>query len=290
MEHFDIAIIGGGPAGLTAALYAARANKTVVVIEKLTAGGQLAVTPVIENYPGAAAFDGWALAEKMREQAENVGAEILYADAETVYLDEKKIVTTGGEITATAVIIATGARSGKLGIAREDELKGSGVSYCAVCDGAFFRGKDVALVGGSERSHADLKYLSGVCRKVYYITGGNNIPETTPSNVETLPRTSVKSLSGMPLESIVVSTPQGEKTLKVEGLFVDTALKPQTDALVGALDTDASGFIITDAEMRTSIKKVYAAGDVRHKSLRQVVTAASDGAIAAATAIKELKK
>lgn len=290
MEHFDIAIIGGGPAGLTAALYAARANKTVVVIEKLTAGGQLAVTPVIENYPGAAAFDGWALAEKMREQAENVGAEILYADAETVYLDEKKIVTTGGEITATAVIIATGARSGKLGIAREDELKGSGVSYCAVCDGAFFRGKDVALVGGSERSLADLKYLSGVCRKVYYITGGNNIPETTPSNVETLPRTSVKSLSGMPLESIVVSTPQGEKTLKVEGLFVDTALKPQTDALVGALDTDASGFIITDAEMRTSIKKVYAAGDVRHKSLRQVVTAASDGAIAAATAIKELKK
>lgn len=288
MKNCDIAIIGAGPAGLTAALYAARANKKVVLFEGLTAGGKLAVTPSIENYPGASSTDGYALAESMRAQAQSVGAEFVYESVEGIDFSEMAVRTASEVYAYRALIIATGARSGKLGLENESELVGLGVSYCAVCDGAFFRGKDVMLVGGGERSRADLKYLAGICRKVYYVTQGIAEREDY-KNAEYADKAVVTALSGKPLSEVTLSQGGTERVIPVSGLFVDTALTGESRLYAGELKTDKNGFIVTDEEMRTSISKVYAAGDVRAKTLRQVVTAAGDGAIAAATAIKELK-
>ena len=288
MKNCDIAIIGAGPAGLTAALYAARANKKVVLFEGLTAGGKLAVTPSIENDPGASSTDGYALAESMRAQAQSVGAEFVYESVEGIDFSEMAVRTASEVYAYRALIIATGARSGKLGLENESELVGSGVSYCAVCDGAFFRGKDVMLVGGGERSRADLKYLAGICRKVYYVTQGIAEREDY-KNAEYADKAVVTALSGKPLSEVTLSQGGTERVIPVSGLFVDTALTGESRLYAGELKTDKNGFIVTDEEMRTSISKVYAAGDVRAKTLRQVVTAAGDGAIAAATAIKELK-
>ncbi len=288
MKNCDIAIIGAGPAGLTAALYAARANKKVVLFEGLTAGGKLAVTPSIENYPGASSTDGYALAESMRAQAQSVGAEFVYESVEGIDFSEMAVRTASEVYAYRALIIATGARSGKLGLENESELVGLGVSYCAVCDGAFFRGKDVMLVGGGERSRADLKYLAGICRKVYYVTQGIAEREDY-KNAEYADKAVVTALSGKPLSKVTLSQGGTERVIPVSGLFVDTALTGESRLYAGELKTDKNGFIVTDEEMRTSISKVYAAGDVRAKTLRQVVTAAGDGAIAAATAIKELK-
>ncbi len=288
MKNCDIAIIGAGPAGLTAALYAARANKKIVLFEGLTAGGKLAVTPSIENYPGASSTDGYALAESMRAQAQSVGAEFVYESVEGIDFSEMAVRTASEVYAYRALIIATGARSGKLGLENESELVGLGVSYCAVCDGAFFRGKDVMLVGGGERSRADLKYLAGICRKVYYVTQGIAEREDY-KNAEYADKAVVTALSGKPLSEVTLSQGGTERVIPVSGLFVDTALTGESRLYAGELKTDKNGFIVTDEEMRTSISKVYAAGDVRAKTLRQVVTAAGDGAIAAATAIKELK-
>ena len=288
MKNCDIAIIGAGPAGLTAALYAARANKKVVLFEGLTAGGKLAVTPSIENYPGASSTDGYALAESMRAQAQSVGAEFVYESVEGIDFSEMAVRTASEVYAYRALIIATGARSGKLGLENESELVGLGVSYCAVCDGAFFRGKDVMLVGGGERSRADLKYLAGICRKVYYVTQGIAEREDY-KNAEYADKAVVTALSGKPLSEVTLSQGGTERVIPVSGLFVDTALTGESRLYAGELKTDKNGFIVTDEEMRTSISKVYAACDVRAKTLRQVVTAAGDGAIAAATAIKELK-
>ncbi len=288
MKNCDIAIIGAGPAGLTAALYAARANKKVVLFEGLTAGGKLAVTPSIENYPGASSTDGYSLAESMRAQTQSVGAEFVYESANGIDFSESVVRTLSEVYAYRALIIATGARSGKLGLENESELVGLGVSYCAVCDGAFFRGKDVMLVGGGERSRADLKYLAGICRKVYYVTQGIAEREDY-KNAEYADKAVVTALSGKPLSEVTLSQGGTERVIPVSGLFVDTALTGESRLYAGELKTDKNGFIVTDEEMRTSISKVYAAGDVRAKTLRQVVTAAGDGAIAAATAIKELK-
>lgn len=288
MKNCDIAIIGAGPAGLTTAMYAARANKKVVLFEGLTAGGKLAVTPSIENYPGASSTDGFELAESMRKQTVAVGAEIVCEGAEKIDFAARKVYTYSEAYEYKALIIATGARSGKLGLGNENELVGSGVSYCAVCDGAFFRGKDVMLVGGGERSRVDLKYLAGLCRKVYFTTQGIAERESY-ENVEYIDKAAVTKLSGNPLSEVTVEQAGEERTLAVSGIFIDTALTGESRLYAGELETDKNGFIVTDDEMRTSVPLVYAAGDVRAKTLRQVVTAAGDGAIAAATAIKEIK-
>lgn len=288
MKNCDIAVIGAGPAGLTAAMYAARANKKVVVFEGLTAGGKLAVTPSIENYPGASSSDGFELAESMRKQAVGFGAEIVYESVENIDFAKKTVTTAVETYSYNALIIATGAHSGKLGLENESELVGSGLSYCAVCDGAFFRDKDVMLVGGGERSRVDLKYLAGLCSKVYFVTKGIAEREGY-ENVEYIDKAVVTALAGKPLESVTVESGGAGRVIAVNGLFVDTALTGESRLYAGELETDKNGFIVTDDEMRTSVPFVYAAGDVRAKTLRQVVTAAGDGAAAAATAIKELK-
>ena len=285
MQHYDVLIIGGGPAGLSAAIYLGNANKKTAVFEKMTAGGKLAVTPVIENYPGAISTDGFEVAQSMAKQAVASGAVIITEEATEADLSALKIKTDGGEYEADAVIIATGTRSGKLGVAREDELVGSGVSYCAVCDGAFFRGRDVMLVGSGSRSLTDLKYLSGVCRKVFYVT--DDALQSPPSNnVCVLKGARVKELVGTPLEAVTFASGGETRRVDVSALFIDTALIPVSALYSGQLTTDANGFIVTDEQMQTSIKGVFAAGDVRSKTLRQVVTAANDGAVAAIGAVK----
>lgn len=286
MQHYDVLIIGGGPAGLSAAIYLGNANKKTAVFEKTTAGGKLAVTPVIENYPGAASKDGFEIAQAMSAQAVASGARIIAEQVIEADLGSLKIKTDGGEYDADAIIIATGTRSGKLSVAREDELVGSGVSYCAVCDGAFFRGKDVMLAGSGSRSLTDLKYLSGICRKVYYVTDGDAQNES--DNICVIKGASVKELIGTPLQAVTLSDGGKTRRIEVSALFVDTALIPVSSLYAGQLQTDANGFIITDEQMQTSVKGVFAAGDVRSKPLRQVVTAANDGAVAAIGAVKEV--
>lgn len=289
MKSYDAIIIGAGPAGLTAAMYLARAGKKTAVFEKLTAGGKLAVTPVIENYPGGVSADGYTLAEAFKEQAIKSGAELIYAEVEAADLKAHTLFAGGESYEASAVIIAAGAKSGKLNIPREDELAGNGVSYCAVCDGAFFKGKDVVLAGVGERAVKDLSYLAGVCRKVYFVSHGA-YEEEVADNVEVIERAEVKELIGTPLEKVIVKTPSGRRELASCALFVDVGMIPDTLAFDGQLKTDEKGFIVTDEKMETSVVGVFAVGDVRSKSLRQVVTAAGDGAVAAQSAIRELAK
>lgn len=288
MINYDAVIIGAGPAGLTAAMYLARANKKTAVFEKLTAGGQLAVTPVIENYPGAESEDGFTIAETMRKQAVKCGAEFIYEKVESV--DFKNLtVTAGGKIyCALSIIIATGAKSGKLGLKGEEELAGSGVSYCAVCDGALYRGREVVLTGSGDRAQKDLNYLAGVCKKVFYVTQGVFEGESR-ENVEVLQKCEVTELVGRPLEKVVVTGEGIRREIETPALFVDVGIKPDGILFAGQLKTDSNGFILTDSQMQTSVKGVFAAGDVCSKTLRQVVTAAGDGAVAAMSAIKEIK-
>lgn len=199
-------------------------------------------------------------------------------------------VTANGEnYSAAAVIIATGAKSGKLGLVGEEELSGNGVSYCAVCDGSFFRGRKVVLTGAGERASKDLNYLSGICEKVYYVTPSVFEGEKR-DNVEVLQMCEVAELIGNPLEKVVVEGGGVRRVIETPALFIDVGMKPDGRIFAGKLKTDDSGFILTDELMRTSVKGVFAAGDVRSKTLRQVVTAAGDGAIAAMSAIKEIAK
>ncbi len=289
MKNYDAVIIGAGPAGLTAAMYLARANKKTAIFEKLTAGGKLAVTPVIENYPGAESEDGFTIAETMRSQAEKCGAEFVYAEISAVDFRELTVTAGGETYAASAIVIATGAKSGKLGLSGEKELSGNGVSYCAVCDGALFRGKDVVLAGAGDRALKDLNYLAGICRKVYFVTP-NAFGDNKWDNVEILEKSEVTRLVGKPLEKIVVSGLGTEREIETPALFVDVGIKPDGRIFAGELETDTNGFILTDENMRTSVKGVFAAGDVRSKTLRQVVTAAGDGAIASMSAIKEMSQ
>lgn len=286
-EKYDALIIGAGAAGITAALYLARAGKKAAVFEKLFIGGQLAVLPKIENYPGAESAVGFEIAERMKNQAEKFGAEFVMKEVESVDLIEKTVYAGKEEYSGKTIVIATGAHSGKLGLCGEKELVGSGLSYCVTCDGAFFKGKDVALAGGGSRAKEELAYLSGIARTVYFITSGAK--EESFSNVKYIGG-EVTGFIGNPLKGVRIKEGEKEYELSVDGLFVDTGLVPETRLFSGLISFDDGGFIVTDEEMRTSLNGVFAVGDVRSKSLRQVVTATSDGAIAVAGVIKELQR
>lgn len=290
MERYDALIIGAGPAGLTAAIYLRRANKTVAVFERLAVGGQLAATPVVENYPGAAFNDGFSIAQRMKSQAEDFGAklimdEVVSADLKNLTVSTKSLVYGGASI-----IIATGALSQKLGLEREEELTGAGVSYCAVCDGRFHKDGVVVLAGNTWRAKHDLAYLAGICKKIYYVTPSVYDGDSY-DNVEVLNGAMPAELKGTPLKSVVVRfNDGGERELECGALFVDIGFMPQSLLFKGQLDTDDNGYILTDENMATSAEGVFAAGDVRKKTLRQVVTAAADGAIAASGASKFIAK
>ena len=292
---YDIIIVGGGPAGYTAALYGARAGLSVVVVEKLSAGGQIALSPMVENYPGFdEGIDGFTLGEKMLAGAERFGAESLLAEVTGLELrsDPKVVETTEGTLHGKAVILATGADARALGLSGEKELLGRGVSHCAACDGMFFKGKTVVIVGGGNTAAADALQLSRICEKVILVHRRDTLratkiyhaPLLNAPNVEFRWNSAVTELlSDGRLTGIKVQNLQtGEESLvECDGLFVSIGRSPNTDLVKEQVELDPAGYIIADESTRTSVPGVFAAGDVRTKELRQVITAAADGASAA---------
>lgn len=288
---YDMLILGGGPGGYTAALYAARAGLSVKVLEKLSAGGQMALTTQIDNYPGfPEGIDGFELGERMQQQAERFGAETEYAEVTAVELnqDPKVIHTSEGDFWGKTVVIATGANPRKLGIEKEDALVGRGVAYCAACDGMAFRGKRVAVVGGGDSAVADALLLSRVAKEVTLIHRRDTLRATkiyheslkNAENITLLMNSQVKALlADKRLTGILVQTPEGERELPVEGIFISVGRKPNTALFEGQLTLE-NGYIKAGEDTKTNIPGVYAVGDVRTKQLRQIVTAVADGAMA----------
>ena len=294
MEHiFDTIIIGGGPAGYTAALYAARAGLDTVIIERMSIGGQMTLTGDIENYPGFdEGIDGITLGMKMQNGAERFGAKTVYDEVQRVDLSGKikKIETLGGEYFSKTVIICVGANPKELGLENEDKFTGRGVHYCAHCDGRFYKGKTVAVVGGGNSAAADALYLSRLVEKVYLIHRRDALratkiyhePLLKTENIEFLWNSTVEKLHGEnKLSSLKINTKGELRDLTVDGLFVSIGRRPATGFLNGILPLDEHGYVIAGEDTKTSIDGVFAAGDVRTKSLRQIVTAVSDGAVSA---------
>ena len=295
MEHIhDILIIGGGPAGYTAALYAARAGLDTAIIEKMSIGGQMALTDIIDNYPGfEEGVEGFTLGMKMQAGAERFGAKTVYAEVTKVALEGevKRIVTTDGVLYARALIIATGADPRTLGIPGEEKLIGRGLHYCAHCDGRFYKGKEVVVVGGGNTAAADALYLSHLAAKVTVIHRRDSLratriyhePLMKAENVTFLWDSVVEdyTVEGRVTGATVKNLKSGETTsLACDGIFVSVGRKPNTALFAGQLELDESGYIKADETTRTGIPGVFAVGDVRTKALRQVVTAVGDGAVA----------
>ncbi len=305
MEHiYDMLVIGGGPGGYTAALYGARAGLDTLVLEKLSPGGQMTQTGQIDNYPGFdQGVDGYVLGEKMRSGAERFGAKTRFAEVTSLALagDIKQVESSEGTFYAKTVVIATGADHRHLGLAGEEDFVGRGLAYCAACDGMFYRGKTVAVVGGGNSAVADALLLSRLCKKVILIHRRDQLRATkvyhsalmnTP-NIEIRWNRRVSGLvgedqlTGLVLEDVVTCQ---QEQLAVEGVFVSVGRSPATGLLQGQLQLDEGGYIVADESTRTSLPGVFAVGDVRTKQVRQIITAAADGAVAAFQAEEYLLK
>lgn len=296
---YDIIVIGAGPAGLTAALYALRADKTVLVLEKGTFGGQITYSPQIENYPGYAQMSGNEFAEKLIDQVLSQGAEI-EMETVTAVRDNgatKTVVTEEGEHEAKAVIIATGVKHRQIGLPNENELVGEGISYCAVCDGAFFKGQTVAVLGGGNSALQEAVLLSEGCKKVYviqnldYFTGEARLVEKLKQkdNVEFIMGTVITALNGdKSLESLTLrkESDGSESNLGVNGLFVAIGLIPNNKIFDEIAGLDEWGYIDSDESCLTKTEGVFVAGDCRKKQIRQITTAAADGSVAALAACR----
>ena len=292
---YDVIIIGGGPAGYTAALYTVRSGFSTLVIEKMAAGGQMNETTQIDNFPGFdEGIDGFSLGMKMQSGAERFGAETINAQVLAVQLhgDIKVIETDDGIYSARAVIIATGAGHKHLGLEKEQELVGKGVGYCAACDGMFYRGKTVAVVGGGNSAAADALVLSRIAKKVHVIHRRDTLratkiyhePLMRAENVEFHWNSEVSQLlsEGKLTGAVLKDVHSGEESaLELDGLFISIGRDPATKLFAGQLELDQSGYIVAGESTETSIPGVFAVGDVRTKAVRQIVTAAADGAVAA---------
>lgn len=303
-EIFDLIIIGGGPAGYTAALYGSRAGLSVVLLEKLAPGGQMGTTDMVDNYPGFPdGVNGFDLAMKMKAGAERFGAKTVSAEVTGLELagEVKSIRTPKETYRARTVILATGAQPRELGVPHERELRGRGVSYCATCDGMFYRGKTVAVVGGGNTAVADALYLSRLCEKVYLIHRRDRLraPQVQQANleragnVEFLWDSQVKELRfGDRLTGLCVENRKTGETAEIgcSGVFIAVGQVPETGLFAGQIDLDESGYVQAGEDCRTNIPGVFAAGDLRAKPLRQIVTAAADGAAAATAAQEYLDK
>ena len=292
---YDIVIIGGGPAGLTAALYAKRANKSVVVIEKATFGGQITFSPKVENIPGFVSLSGNEFAEKLVEQVINAGVDFEMCEVLSIKDgDIKTVVTDDGAINGKTIIIATGAKHRLLGLQNEENLIGNGISFCAVCDGAFYKDKTVAVIGGGNSALVEAILLSDLVKKLYivqnlgFLTGEQKLIEqlTVKPNVEVILNTVVDTIKGdTELEGITVKNSDGELSdLVLDGMFVAIGLVPQNGIVDGIVGLNERGYIIAGEDTLTNAKGFFAAGDCRTKSVRQVTTAAADGAVAALAA------
>ncbi len=299
---YDLIIIGAGPAGLSAAIYASRARLNAVVIEQnYVNGGQIIDTYEIDNYPGLPGISGMDLAAKMAEHAEKLGVETVYGFVQNLDLTGpvKKVETDEGTYEAKAVIIASGATHSKLGAQGENQFAGMGVSYCATCDGAFYRGKDALVVGGGDVAVEDAIFLARGCNKVYVVhrrdelRAAKILQENLLSlpNVEMVWNSNLKSVNGgMKVESatVVNKFDQSERTIPVSGVFIAVGITPRSEFARNHVSMDEKGYIIADETGATSVPGVFAAGDVRTKQLRQVVTAVADGANAVTSVEKYL--
>jgi thioredoxin reductase (NADPH) len=292
----DIIVIGGGPAGLTAAVYARRAGKSVLVLEKDALGGQITWSPKVENYPAVPAVSGMDLGNRMAEQAMDMGAEVEIDEVLRIedFGSHKRVYGSfGTEYDARAVILAAGAKPRKLGLKREDELVGSGVGYCAVCDGAFFKGQAVAVNGGGNSALQDAVLLSDLCSRVYLVhrrgsfRGEEALVDQLrgKENVEFVLNAVITELKGdSELSGITVEQDGVQREIPVSGLFVAIGHEPDLAAFADFLDRDAQGYAASDEGCLTKTEGFFVAGDCRRKKIRQVTTAAADGAVAALAA------
>ena len=299
---YDIIIIGGGPAGLTAAVYARRAGKSALVLEKASFGGQITYSPKIENFPSEKSISGTELADKMMEQALAQGADIELEEAVSV---EKvggnfKVTTDFSEYEAKAIVIATGAKHRLLGVSGEENLVGKGISFCAVCDGAFYAGKEVVVIGGGNSAIVEATLLAETCKKVTvvqnlpYLTGEKTTADALVSkpNVEVIYSTVVKEFKGEDeLEAVVLKAEDGaETTLTPDGVFVAIGLAPENTAFGNLAELNEQGYIVADENCLTKTEGVFVAGDCRTKQIRQIATAAADGAVAALKAVEYIDR
>ncbi|MBQ6877332.1 MAG: thioredoxin-disulfide reductase [Oscillospiraceae bacterium] len=299
----DIIIIGAGTAGLTAAIYGQRAGLSCTVFEKYAPGGQIVNSPSIENYPGMFGVSGYDYSMALFEQAQKLGAEVQFAEVQNVDFSGKvkKVITSAGDFEAKAIIIANGAARRKIGCKGEDSFEGRGVSYCATCDGAFFRGKTVAVVGGGESAFEETEYLSEICDKVYLIHRRDvfNAAKTAvdsvlkKKNVTVLTNSVIEEIKGEnAVSSIVLKNRANGSTAEIPlfAVFIAIGLVPENKLFSGVLKLDDYGYIDSGEDCLTDCKGVFAAGDTRKKQLRQLVTAASDGAAAATAAANYIRK
>ncbi len=298
---YEILIVGGGPAGLTAAMYAARAGKHVAVLERGSTGGQIISAPLVENYPGIPSVSGTELARQMTEQACTFGAEIVYTEA--VGLEKTpagfRVLCTDGVREAKTVILATGASHRKLGLSQEDALTGCGISYCAVCDGAFYEGLDVAVVGGGDTALQDTLFLANICRSVTLIHRRDAFRASAQLVRRAQAQENIRILRNCTVQKLLLSDDSlqgaelfngktGEtERIYVEGLFIAVGQTPQSAPFEAAVATE-NGYYLAGEDTKTSLPGIFAAGDGRKKQVRQLTTAVSDGAAAALAACRWL--
>lgn len=294
---YDIIVIGAGPAGLSAALYARRADKKTLVLEAGAYGGQIINATKLENYPGTPGVSGLDFASTLYQQVVDHGGEIVFEAATNIA--KNRVDTVEKSYTAKAIIVATGTSHRKLGLAGEDRLIGRGISYCATCDGNLYKDKTVAVCGGGDTALTDALYLAGLAKTVYLIHRRNEFRGETRyvkklkelSNVIFILNSNIIALNGeQKLESIIVKNSEKSMELALDGLFVAIGQQPSTNLVKDLIETDNAGYVISSDGVHTNIANIYVAGDVRQKAIRQVVTAVSDGAVAASTAIDELNK
>ena len=295
---YDIIIVGAGPAGLTAAIYAKRASKKVLVIEEKNYGGQIINTLNIENYPAEPHISGFDFATKIYNQAKELGAEIIFDKVEKIKDNKKnkEIITTKNTYKTKTIILATGTTNRKLNLDGEDQLLGKGISYCATCDGAFYKNKNVAVVGGGNTAIEDAIYLSDIVDKVYLIHRRDEFRASESNvnilkeknNIEYIYNSNITKIKGNDkLESIEVTNSEGKTTkITLDGLFVAIGRTPETKIFSELVNTNDEGYILAKENCQTNISGIFVAGDNREKELRQLVTATSDGAIAATAAVK----
>lgn len=290
---YDVVIIGGGPGGYSAALYCARSGYSVLVLEKLSPGGQMATTGQVDNYPGFdEGVDGFELGERMKKGADRFGVETAFAEVTAVDLERqpKKVETTEGTVTARTVVLATGASPRELGFPEEHTLRGRGVSYCATCDDMMYRNKTVAVIGGGNSAVADALYLAKVCKKVYLVHRRDELRASkiymdalTDSGIEFIWNSKPvqilheKRVTGVLVENVKTGEQQD---IACDGVFVAIGRVPDTELFKGVLEMDETGYLKAGESTQTNIPGVFAVGDLRTKPLRQIVTAASDGAVA----------
>lgn len=295
---YDCLIIGGGPAGLTAGIFTARANLKTIILEGTSIGGQIASSPLVENYPGVPNISGAELVDNMYNQVTDLGVDVELTMVNNITKDKIFTVETDdGNYETKSIIIATGAKYRRLGLPNEDNLIGKGIHFCTTCDGSFYKGKDVAVVGGANTAVTNAIYLSRLCNKVYLINRKNElkceealIKELNKiDNIEVIPNTVVSKLNGKDsLESIEITTNDNSKELKVDGLFIAVGLDAQSEVGSAILDRDNRNYYVSE-DCSTKIPGIFVAGDCREKKIRQLTTATSDGTIAALNVINYLK-